>query len=169
MIMTFEGKTPEVHPEAFIAENASLIGAVKIGKDSSVWFGAVIRGDDCPIHIGDRTSIQDNCVLHCESEEPLTIGNDVTIGHGAVIHCQSIGDHCIVGMGATVLNGAVIGENSIVAAGALVKENEVIPAGCLVAGVPAKIKRYLDEEAIAHLQEEPYYVGLCRRFIANEK
>ncbi len=169
MIMTFEGNTPEIHPDAYIAENASIIGKVKIGKESSVWFGAVIRGDDCSIHIGDRTSVQDNCVLHGEDDEPLTIGNDVTIGHGAVVHCRSIGNHVIVGMGSTLLNGAVIGENSIVAAGSLVKENEVIPPGCLVAGVPAKIKRYLDDEAIAKLQKEPHYVGLCRRFRENEK
>jgi len=139
MIVTFEGHTPELSPECFVAENAAVVGKVAIGKNSSVWFGAVIRGDEDSITVGEDTSIQDNAVLHCDQGHPVTIGNGVTIGHGAVVHGCTIGDNALIGMGAVVLNGAHIGENAVVGAGAVVREDDDIPAGAVAVGVPAKV------------------------------
>ena len=103
MIVTFEGHTPELSPECFVAENAAVVGKVAIGKNSSVWFGAVIRGDEDSITVGEDTSIQDNAVLHCDQGHPVTIGNGVTIGHGAVVHGCTIGDNALIGMGAVAV------------------------------------------------------------------
>ncbi|MGI5978834.1 MAG: gamma carbonic anhydrase family protein [Oscillospiraceae bacterium] len=139
MLVTFEGHTPEISPSCFVAENATIVGEVKIGANSSVWFGAVIRGDEDSITIGEDTSIQDNAVLHCNEGHAITVGNSVTIGHAAVVHGCKIGDNALIGMGAIVLNGAVIGENAVIGAGAVVRENDEIPAGAVAVGVPAKV------------------------------
>ena len=141
-IIPFEDSEPRVHPGAFIAPTAVLIGDVTVEDGASVWFGAVLRGDFNSIVVGAGTSIQDNSVLHVESgKHPLTVGNYVTVGHSAVLHGCTIEDDCIIGIGAIVLNGAVVGKGSVIAAGALVSEGAQIPPGSLAMGVPAKVKR----------------------------
>lgn len=165
MIMTLRGKTPQVSPDAFIAQTAALIGDVTVGRDSSVWFGAVIRGDNDPITIGEGTSIQDNCVLHTEKGHPLTIGDNVTVGHGAIVHCSSVGDNTLIGMGAVVLDGAVVGNHCIIGAGAVVKENAVVPDGTMMVGIPAKPVRELSPEQIAFLDGQSPYVALSKQYL----
>ena len=139
-------KTPQIHPSTFVAPNATILGNVMIGKESGIFFGAVIRSESSPITIGDRTNIQDNCILHIDEEFPLVVGKDCTIGHGAILHGCTIGDNTLVGMGAVVLNGAVIGRDCIVGAGALVPQGAVIPDGTMVLGMPAKVRRAVTEE-----------------------
>ena len=165
MIMTLNDATPKVSPEAFVAETAALIGNVTVGKDSSVWFGAVVRGDNEPITVGEGTSIQDNAVLHTEKGHPLSVGNNVTVGHGAIVHCTSVGDNTLVGMGAILLDGAVIGKNCIIGAGAVVKERCVVPDGTMMVGIPAKPVRELAPEQIAYLEQTSPYVALSKEYL----
>ena len=165
MIMTLRGKTPQISAEAFTAETAAVIGDVTVGRNSSVWFGAVIRGDNSPITVGEGTSIQDNAVLHTEPGHPLRVGNNVTVGHGAVVHCSAVGDNTLVGMGAILLDGAVIGKNCIIGAGAVVKENAVVPDGTMMVGVPAKAVRELAPEQIAFLERQSPYVALSKEYM----
>ena len=165
MIITFQGKTPKISSEAFVAENATLIGDVTIGPDSSVWFGAVIRGDCSPITVGSGTNIQDNAVLHTEFGHPLTIGDNVTIGHGAIVHCASVGSSTLIGMGAILLDGAVIGDHCIIGAGAVVKENTVVSSGTMMVGIPAKCVRELGPEQLALLDAAPPYVALSKAYL----
>ena len=147
MIKEHHGKTPVVHHAAFVAETAILIGEVQIGADSSIWYGAVLRGDINSITIGKRTSIQDNCVVHVETDMPVFIGDDVTVGHGAILHGCKIGNGVLIGMGAIILDGVKIGDGAVVAAGAVVKERTIIPPATLVAGIPAMPKKNrLDDE-----------------------
>lgn len=145
MIKSILGQDPVIDESVYIAEGAAVIGNVVIGKNSSVWFNAVVRGDAAKIIIGSRSNVQDNCTLHVDPEMECRIGDDVTIGHNAVVHSAVIGNNVLIGMNATVLNGARIGDNSIVAAGAVVTENAVIPCNTLVAGVPAKPIKTLDD------------------------
>jgi carbonic anhydrase/acetyltransferase-like protein (isoleucine patch superfamily) len=167
MIISFRGKTPKVHPTAFIAPTAVLIGDVEVGEESSIWFGAVLRGDNGPIRIGARTSVQDNAVLHVTT---LTqIDDDVTIGHGAIMEDCHVKRHALVGINSVLLNGSVIGEGSLVAAGSVVGERVEIPDHVLAAGVPAKVKKPIEGEAakwIAVGAEE--YVQLSREYIEEE-
>ena len=142
-------KTPIMEEPAFIAPDASIHGNVKIEKDASVFFHAVIRSENELIRIGQRTNIQDGCVLHTDTGFEMSIGADCTIGHGAILHGCTIGDNTLIGMGAIVLNGAVIGKNCIVGAGALVPQGKVIPDGSLVVGFPGKVKREVTPEDIA--------------------
>ena len=165
MIVTFHGKTPQISSEAFVAETATLIGDVTVGPDSSVWYGAVIRGDCSRITVGCGTNIQDNAVLHTEIGHPLTVGDNVTIGHGAIVHCASVGSNTLVGMGAVLLDGAVVGDHCIIGAGAVVKENAVVPPGTMMVGVPAKPVRELTPEQIAFLDGVSPYVGLARTYL----
>lgn len=130
----------------YIAADADVVGDVKIGNNSSVWYHAVIRGDGDSITIGNRTNIQDSCILHTDKGFPLQIGNQVTVGHRAILHGCSVGDGTLIGMGAVVLNGAVIGKNCIIGAGALVTQGTEVPDGMMAFGSPAKIKRELTEE-----------------------
>ncbi len=148
MIVSIEGHTPDVSSAAFVADNATVCGDVKVGEDSSIWFGAVLRAECEPLRIGDRTNVQDNVVVHIDSGFPVTIGSDVTVGHGAIVHGCTVEDGVLIGMGSTILNGAVIGEGSVVAAGALVLEGAVVPPYSLVAGVPAKVKKTLSAEEV---------------------
>ena len=141
-------KTPQIHPSAFIAPSATVMGDVTVGADSSVFFGAVARSELVPIVIGQRTNIQDNCVLHADPGLPMTIGDGVTVGHGAILHSCTVGDNSLIGMGAIVLNGAAIGQNCIVAAGALVPQGMVVPDGSLVMGSPAKVRRSVTDQEI---------------------
>lgn len=169
MIRPFDGIHPRVHPDAIVLEPSTIIGDVAIGPDSSVWFGAVIRGDVGAVRIGARSNIQDGCVLHeTGGLSSCIIGNDVTVGHGAIIHGATLKDGCLVGMGATVLDNAIVGENALVGAGALVPEGMEIPAGHLAIGVPAKVKRPLTSEEIAGLADSAaHYVEYARRTVGG--
>ena len=165
MIMKYKGIMPEISSDAFVAHSADVIGDVKIEADASVWFGAVIRGDEAPIRIGRGSNIQDNCVLHCDRGSDMYIGKNVTIGHGSILHGATVGDNTLIGMGAIILDGAKIGENCIIGAGALVKEMAEIPDNSMVVGVPGKIIRTLDEKAIAERQAQSYYVPLSKDYM----
>ena len=140
--------TPHIDRSAYIDEAASVIGRVKIGQQSSVWPGAVLRGDINEICVGDNSNIQDGAVLHVTYELAVNIGNNVTVGHLAMIHGAVIGDNSLIGIGAIVLDGAVIGKNSVIAAGTLVPPGMQIPEGVMVMGAPAKVKRELTTEEI---------------------
>ena len=142
-------KTPEIHPTVFVAPNATVLGNITIGAESSVFFGAVIRDEHSRVEIGQRTNIQDNCVLHNDAAFPLVVGNDCTVGHGVILHGCTVGDNTLVGMGAIVLNGAVIGRDCIIGAGAVVPQNAVIPDGSLVLGMPGKVRREVTEAEMA--------------------
>ena len=137
MIQRFRGHSPIIHPAARLAANATLVGCVTVEAASSIWYGAVLRGDESSIHVGAGSNIQDNAVLHCDADCPAVIGRDVTVGHGAILHGCTVEDTCLIGMGAILLNGCTIGAGSLVAAGALVTQGAVIPPGSLVVGSPA--------------------------------
>jgi carbonic anhydrase/acetyltransferase-like protein (isoleucine patch superfamily) len=145
-LLPYGDKRPEVAPSAFVAPGAYVIGAVSLAEESSVWYGAVLRGDTEAIRIGARTNVQDGCVLHADPGYPTTIGDDCVVGHNAVVHGCEIGDGCLIGMSATILNGAKIGEGSIVAAGALVPEGKEFPPRSLIIGAPAKRAKEVSEE-----------------------
>ncbi len=143
---------PTVAPSAWVAPSADVIGQAVVGEQASLWFGAIVRADNGPIHIGARSNIQDGAVLHSDPESPLTIGADCTIGHRAVLHGCTIADGCLIGMGATILNDAVIGAGSLVGAGALVTEGKSFPPGSLIVGAPARAVRALSAEQVARLR-----------------
>lgn len=145
MIIEFENIKPTLNKKTFIASGAMVIGAVTMHEFSSIWFNTVVRGDVNSIEIGRYSNIQDNSVIHVADAHPTIIGDFVTIGHNAVIHGCTIEEHCLVGMSATIMNGAKIGKGSIIAAGALVKENQLIPPHSLVVGVPGKVVKTLPE------------------------
>jgi len=149
----------------WVAPNAQVIGAVTLESGVGVWFGVVLRGDNEPITIGEGSNIQENTVAHTDLGYPVTIGKNCTIGHSAIIHGCTVGDNSLIGMGATVLTGAVIGKNCLIGAGALVTEGKVIPDGSLVVGMPAKVIRDLDTEAIEGLKQSAlHYQDNMRRF-----
>ena len=166
-LFSLEGVSPQLPNDgsAWIAPNAAVIGNVVVGRDVGIWFGAVLRGDNEPITIGDGTNVQDLCCFHTDQGYPLTIGRGCTIGHGAILHGCTIGNNVLIGMGATVLNGAVIGDNSIIGAGALVGEGKTIPANSLAVGLPAKVIRELDERSAEALRaSSTHYVANAHRF-----
>ena len=142
-----------IDKSVYIADGAKVIGKVEIGKNSSVWFNAVIRADSDSVKIGEFSNVQDNAVIHTSKGFGVQIGNSVTIGHGAIVHGCTVKDNVIIGMGAIVLNGAVIGENCIIGASALVTQGKVIPAGSLVFGNPMKIVRQLTDEEIKSITD----------------
>ena len=144
-ILPYKGFRPKIAEGVFIAPGAMIIGDVTIHVGASVWFNAVIRGDSAPIVIGPHSNIQDNCTLHADPDAPVTIGASCTIGHNAIVHGATLGDHVLVGMGATVLNHAVVGSNTILGASTLVSEQKQIPEGVLAVGIPAKVVRPLTE------------------------
>ncbi len=150
---------------AWIAPTAQLIGKIRLGAQSSVWFGAVLRGDNEWITLGARSNIQENCVLHTDIGSPLTIEEECTIGHSVTLHGCTIGRGSLIGMGAIILNGAVIGENSIVGAHALVTEGKVFPPNSMIVGAPASVKRSLPEQAANQLRQSAmFYVKNAARF-----
>jgi carbonic anhydrase/acetyltransferase-like protein (isoleucine patch superfamily) len=154
MLHPFNGVMPRLHPSVYAVASAEIIGDVEIGRDSSVWFHAVIRGDVNFVRIGERTNIQDGAVLHVRHRTyPLRIGSDVTLGHGVLAHACTIHDHCLIGMGAILLDNAVINPYTLVAAGAVVRNDAVFPEGVLVAGVPARIIRELSADERAMIDE----------------
>lgn len=166
MIVSYRGKRPKVHPSAFVAPTAVLIGDVEVGPESSIWFGAVLRGDNGPIRIGARTSVQDNSVIHVTT---LTqIDDDVTIGHAAVMEDCHVKRHALIGSKAVLLNGSIIGEGSLVAAGSVVGENVEIPDHMLAAGVPAKVKKPIEGAAQKWIEiAADEYVHLSRSYLAD--
>ena len=153
MIQKLRNSVPNIHEDVFVASTAVVAGKVTIGQGSSIWYGAVLRGDLADIEIGENTNIQDNCVVHLDEGCPCRIGSGVTIGHGAILHGCTIGDNCLIGMGAIVLNGAVVEPGAMVGAGALVTQNTVIPAGSLAIGSPAKVKRQLTPQEMASIED----------------
>ena len=146
MIAGYKGVFPRVAESVFVAGTADLIGDVEIADNASIWFQVVLRGDIGPIRVGRHSNIQDGSVLHSVTGVPVNVGEWVTVGHRAILHGCTVEDHCLIGMGAIVLNGAHVGAGSIVAAGALVLEDTVIPPGSLYVGVPAKLRRKLNDE-----------------------
>jgi len=167
--MAYAGIEPTIQETVFIADGAVILGDVHIGKDSSVWFNVVIRGDVHEIRIGERTNIQDLSMLHVTyNKHPLHIGDGVTIGHCAMLHGCTIEDYALIGMNATILDGAVIGHHSMIAAGAVVREGFVVPPGTLVAGVPAKIIRELSGAEQTKLEQSAQnYVDYVASYRAN--
>jgi carbonic anhydrase/acetyltransferase-like protein (isoleucine patch superfamily) len=159
---------PELEPESWIAASADLIGKVRLLHHASVWFGAVLRGDNEWITVGEGSNVQDGCVLHTDLGAPLTIGSHCTIGHSAVLHGCTIGDGSLIGMGAVVLNHAVIGRGCLIGAKALIPEGRVIADHSLVVGAPGKVIRVLDQEAVAGLLKSASgYVQNWQRFAAG--
>jgi len=152
IVLPFEGDTPDIDPTAYLAPNAAVIGRVRIEAGASVWFSATVRGDTDQLVLGARSNLQDSAVVHADAGSPAIIGADVSIGHGAVVHGCRIEDGCLIGMNATVLNGAVIGAQSLVAAGAVVLEGTTVPPRSLVAGIPAKVRRELSDEEVESLR-----------------
>jgi carbonic anhydrase/acetyltransferase-like protein (isoleucine patch superfamily) len=151
-ILPFDGVLPEIHPSAFVAPTATLIGRVRVEADAVVMFGAVLRGDRDAIVLGRGSNLQDNVVVHCDPGSPAMIGAGVSVGHGAVVHGCTVGDGCLIGMNATVLNEAVIGAGSLVAGGAVVLEGTEVPERSLVAGVPGRVRRALSDEEVARIR-----------------
>ncbi|MFA4987151.1 MAG: gamma carbonic anhydrase family protein [Candidatus Brocadiia bacterium] len=162
-ILRHKASPAEPDTFAYIAPTAAVLGDVHLGEDVSIWYSAVLRGDEAPIIIRDGTNVQDNASLHCDPGVPLVIGSYVTIGHGAILHCESIGDKCIIGMGAVILGGASIGESSLVGAGSLVTPNKKFPPRCLILGSPAKVVRELTEaEVEKQFESAMHYIQLAR-------
>jgi carbonic anhydrase/acetyltransferase-like protein (isoleucine patch superfamily) len=157
--------TPQLPGRYYLAPGAQLIGNVILGEDASVWFNAVLRGDNEPITIGARSNIQDGSVLHTDPGAPLTIGEGVTVGHKVMLHGCTVGDNSLVGINAVILNRAVIGRDSLVGAGALVTEGKTFPDGVLIMGTPARVVRDLTPEQIAGLRRSAQtYVDNGRRY-----
>lgn len=167
-IIPFNGRTPTVHPTAWLAPTAVLVGDVEVGPETSVWFGAVLRGDhpEHGIRIGARTSIQDTCVLHVSDEGPTLVGDDVTVGHGAVFESCEIRRGALIGMNAVLLHHSIIGEESLVAAGSVVPTGLEIPARTLAAGSPARVRKALEGESADWIQgSADHYVALSREYL----
>lgn len=165
MKYTLNGKTPQIHPSTYIAPGAHVIGNVELQEDTSVWFNAVLRGDNDKITIGKGSNIQDGVVVHLDEGYPVNVGENVIVGHNVTLHGCTVEDGALIGMGATILNGAVIGKGALVAAGALVPEGKVIEPGTLVAGVPAKVIRDLTDENIKRIKNGAgHYIENSRLF-----
>ncbi len=153
----------------FMAGNATVTGNVTIGKQVGIWFGAVLRADKDRITIGDRSNIQDNCVVHTSKGFPVTLGRDVSVGHGAILHGCTIADQVLVGMGAIVLNGARIGKGSVIGAGAVIREDAEIPAGSVVVGVPGRIIKQADAAQQQQiLNNAASYIALAEEYAHHE-
>jgi len=164
-LYAIDGISPEIDGDCWIAPNAVLIGRVRLKKGASVWFGAVLRGDNDWIVIGENSNVQDNAVIHADPGMPATLGANVTVGHSVILHSATVGDNSLIGMGATLLNRARIGTHSIVGANALVAEGKEFPDGSLIIGAPARVARTLTEPERATLHGAAnVYVANYRRF-----
>jgi carbonic anhydrase/acetyltransferase-like protein (isoleucine patch superfamily) len=153
-----------IDPTAFVADGAIILGDVHLGRDSSVWYNAVIRGDTAPISIGDETNIQDLSMIHTDPGLPCSVGNRVTVGHRVILHGCNVEDECLIGMGAILLNRVRIGRGSVIGAGALVLEGTGVPPGSLFVGFPGKVVRAVNEEARKYIDEAwQHYVSFARR------
>ena len=165
MIYALDGIKPQIHETVWIAPGCHIIGKIALHKDSSVWFGVTLRGDNEWIEIGAGSNVQEGCTLHTDMGYPLTIGRDCTIGHNVILHGCTIGEETLIGMGATILNGAKIGKNCLIGAGALITEGKEIPDGSLVMGSPGKVVRELDEVAFVGLRNSAkHYQDNMRRY-----
>lgn len=168
MIIEYRGKRPKIDPSAFVAPTAVLIGDVEVGPESSVWFGAVLRGDNGPIRVGARTSIQDNAVVHVSEGGGTFVGDDVTVGHAAVMEDCKIERYALIGSNSTLLNGCSIGEGTLIGAGSVVAQGATIPPRMLAAGSPAMVKKPLEGEAAAWIEiSSGEYVKLSRFYLAQ--
>jgi carbonic anhydrase/acetyltransferase-like protein (isoleucine patch superfamily) len=170
-IIPFNGRMPRIHPTAWVAPTATLIGNVVVEAEASIWFGAVLRGDDPEheIRVGARTSVQDNCVVHVSAQGPTVIGEEVTVGHGAVMESCTIGRGALIGMNAVVLQAATIGAGALIAAGAVVPARAEIPARHLAVGAPARVKKELDGESLRWIETSAaHYVALSREYLRHD-
>lgn len=166
IILPWDGVWPEIADDAFVAPGAVIVGHVTVGSQSSIWFHTAIRGDIAPITIGDRTSVQDNTVVHVNTDAPTVIGNDVTVGHSALVHGTTIHDGALIGMGSLVLSYSVIGAGAVIAAGALIPERAEVAPGAIMVGVPAKQRDALSDEQADRLAGIPgRYVRVSRQYI----
>lgn len=153
LIKSFKGIHPEIHPSVFLAENATLVGDIRVGEGSSIWYNAVLRGDVGAIRIGERTNIQDGAVLHCTTGlTPTVVGNEIVVGHNAILHGCTIEDHVLIGMGAIVLDEVLVPSNCIIAANALVRQGSILESGYMYAGTPAKKIKALSEFQIERIR-----------------
>ncbi len=160
-------KKPMVHPSVMVAPTATIIGSVTIGPNTSVWPGAVLRGDYGWIRVGSNCSLQDNVVVHCSADNPGVIGDGVTVAHSAIIHACKIGDECLIGAGAIVFDGARVGKHSILGVGAVVPEGSVIPARSVAVGVPARVIRRTTEKDVRSIRQSyKAYVGMAKRYVS---
>ncbi|HEX9027331.1 MAG TPA: gamma carbonic anhydrase family protein [Clostridium sp.] len=166
MIKNFMDMKPILEEEIYIAETAVIIGDVTLKRNSNIWFGAVLRGDEESIVIGENTNIQENSIVHVDENNKVEIGDGCTIGHGVIVHGCKIGNNTLVGMGAIILNGAKIGNNTIVGAGSLITQNKVFEDGVLIIGNPAKVVRKLTEEEIDNNKKSCLnYIELSKKFM----
>jgi carbonic anhydrase/acetyltransferase-like protein (isoleucine patch superfamily) len=169
LILPYAGDAPRVHPTAWLAPNATVVGDAQIEELASVFYGAVVRADMAAIRLGAGSNLQDNVVVHTDFGFPALIGSGVSVGHSAVVHGCTVEDNCLIGMHATVLNGAVVGRGSLVAAGTVILEGTAIPPRSLVAGVPGKVRRELtDEEYERVVQNALTYVDLTAKHRDND-
>lgn len=167
-IEQFRGNKPQLDRPAFIAPSADIIGNVSVGEGASVWYNATVRGDVAPITIGRGSNVQDNCCLHVDYELGCHLGEYVTVGHSVTLHACTVGDKCLIGMGAVVLDGAVVGHGSIVGAHALVTKGSIIPPNSLVLGAPAKVVKQLSSDVEAENYRHALgYVELAQEFAAR--
>ena len=163
IIRAFQEKKPQIHESVRSAEDAAILGDVTLEKDVTLWYHCTLRADLDSITLGERSNIQDGCVIHCDAGVPAKIGKHVVVGHNAIVHGCTIEDGCLIGMGAVVLDGAVVGEGSLVGAGALVTGGKIIPPGSLVMGVPGKVIRVLSEEERQKIKDDAaHYVEAGR-------
>lgn len=167
-IYKIDQKTPQIAASAWVAPNATVIGDARLGDNVSIWWNAVLRGDNDPIHIGANSNIQDGSVLHTDEGVPMHIGANVTVGHMVMLHGCTVGDNSLIGIGSIILNRAVIGKHSIVGANTLIPEGKVFPDGVLIVGSPGKVVRELSEEEKARLQKSAdHYVDNARRYASR--
>ncbi len=169
-IYQLDAHIPQIDPSAWVADSAQVMGAVTMEANTSIWFGATVRGDTEHIHIGEGSNIQDGSVLHADHGQPLTVGKNVTVGHMVMLHGCTIGDESLIGIGAVVLNGAKIGRNCLVGAGSLVTEGKEFPDGSMIMGTPAKVVRQLTPEQMEGLrQSAAHYIDNAQRFRSGLK
>jgi len=169
-VYALDGVAPKLADDVYVAPNAQVMGHVEMAEASSVWFGAVLRGDNDLIKIGARSNVQDNSVLHTDPGKPLTLGEGVIVGHQVMLHGCTIGDNTLIGIGATVLNGAKIGNNCLIGAHALITEGKEIPDNSMVVGAPGRVIRKLSEQQIAMLKlNADVYVANAKRFKSGLK
>lgn len=165
MILEYNGNSPEIDESCFIAEGAQIIGRVTLKGNANIWFGTVIRGDVNYIVVGEGTNIQDNCVVHTDSNNPTIVGSNVTVGHSAILHACTIENDVLIGMGAIILDGAVIGKNVIIGAGSLIPPGKIIPSNSLVMGSPGKVIRQLSDDETKGLRKSAQnYVQLSKDY-----
>jgi carbonic anhydrase/acetyltransferase-like protein (isoleucine patch superfamily) len=169
-VYQLDNHTPRIAPSAWVADSAQVIGNVELAEGASVWFGAILRGDTEPLHIGRGSNVQENTVIHADAGYPVTLGENVTIGHQVMLHGCTVGDGSLIAIQAVVLNGAKIGKNCLVGAGSLVTEGKEFPDGSLIMGTPAKVVRPLTPEQIQGLKNSAaHYVANAQRFKAGLK